>query len=100
MEDITITNQNGEVFVWAVGPFFWKNRGLGEVEVGIESQKAPYQDGSTYIDNTLENRALSMEGTIIAKGNPDALPAARRKLQRVLNPKLGEVVIIYRQGES
>lgn len=102
MEDITITNQNGEsICLGRRGPFFLeKIEGLGEVEVGIESQKAPYQDGSTYIDNTLENRALSMEGTIIAKGNPEALPAARRKLQRVLNPKLGEVVIIYRQGEK
>ena len=102
MEDITITNQNGEsICLGHRGPFFLeKIEGLGEVEVGIESQKAPYQDGSTYIDNTLENRALSMEGTIIAKGNPEALPAARRKLQRVLNPKLGEVVIIYRQGEK
>jgi hypothetical protein len=101
VEDITITNQNGEsICLGHRGPFFLeKIEGLGEVGVGIESQKAPHQDGSTYIDNTLENRALSMEGTIIAKGNPEALPAARRKLQRVLNPKLGEAVIIYRQGE-
>ena len=102
MEDITITNQNGEsICLGHRGPFFLeKIEGLGEVGVGIESQKAPHQDGSTYIDNTLENRALSMEGTIIAKGNPEALPAARRKLQRVLNPKLGEGSDHLSQRES
>lgn len=102
MEDITITNQKGEsVCLGRQGPFFLeKVGGLGELGVGIESQKAPYQDGSTYINNTLENRALSMEGMIITKSNPGAVPTERRRMQRVLNPKLGEVVIAYRRGEA
>ena len=50
VEDITITNQNGEsICLGRRGPFFLeKIEGLGEVEVGIESQKAPYQDCLLY----------------------------------------------------
>ena len=36
---------------------------------------------------------------IVTKDNPTAVKEARRKMQRVLNPKLGEVVITY-QGKE
>ncbi len=102
MDSIIITNQKGEsINLGRQGPFFLeKIEGVGEVGVSIESQKAPYQDGSTYIDNTLENRAINIEGTIITKSNPDALLAARRRMQRVLNPKTGEVIITYQQRDQ
>jgi hypothetical protein len=100
MQEIIITNQNGESITLSnQAPYFLETiDGIGEVGVAIESQKSPYQDGSTYIDNTLENRALTMEGMIVTKD--DALLAARRLMQRVVNPKLGEVTITYRQGEQ
>lgn len=100
MESITITNSQGErVVLGRQGPYFLEALdGAGDVAVRVQSQKAPYQDGSTYIDNVLENRALCIEGMIIAKGDPEALSLARRRLQRVLNPKTGGVTISYRQG--
>jgi len=102
MDSILITNQNGEnITLSNQAPYFLETiDGAGEVPVAIESQKAPFQDGSTYIDNTLENRALSIEGMIVTKSNPGALLAARRQMQRVLNPKLGEVTITYYQGDQ
>ncbi len=102
MQEIIIANQNKEsITLGRLAPYFLETlEGAGEVGVNIESQKAPYQDGSTYIDNTLENRALTMEGMIITKDNPGALLAARRLMQKVINPKLGEVTITYRQGEQ
>ncbi len=102
MQEIIITNQNGEsITLGNQAPYFLETvDGVGEVPVALESQKAPKQDGSTYIDNTLENRAISIEGTIITKGHPAAVLAARRLMQRVLNPKSGEVTITYHQGNQ
>ncbi|AEE92512.1 putative Phage-related tail protein [Tepidanaerobacter acetatoxydans Re1] len=100
MQEIIITNQNGEsITLGNRAPFFLETiDGVGEVGVAIESQKAPKQDGSTYIDSTLGNRAITIKGMIIAKGDPDAVLQARRLMQRVINPKLDEVNIVYRQG--
>ncbi len=101
MDSIIITNQNGEsITLGNQAPYFLETiDGVGEVPVAIESQKAPKQDGSTYIDNTLENRAISIEGTITTKGDPAAVLVARRLMQRVLNPKSGEVTLTYHQRE-
>jgi hypothetical protein len=38
---------------------------------------------------------MTIEGTILTRSNPDELLNARRKMQEVLNPKLGEVTIKY-----
>jgi hypothetical protein len=96
-----IINKNGEQIVLGnQAPYFLeKIDGAGEVPVAIESQKAPRQDGSTYLDNVLDNRAISIEGMIITKGDPNAALEARRLMQRVLNPKLDAVTITYHQRE-
>ncbi len=101
MQEIIITNLNGESLTLSnQAPYFLETlEGAGEVPVSIDSQKAPKQDGSTYIDNTLENRAISIEGMIITKHNSAFVLEARRKMQRVLNPRLGEVTITYYQGD-
>lgn len=101
MEEIIIINKNGEKIVLGnQGPFFLeKIDGVGEVPVALENQKAPKQDGSNYLGNVLDNRAISIEGTIITKGDPNAVLAARRLMQQVLNPKLGEVIIAYQDKE-
>lgn len=101
MDELIITNQKGEsITLGNQAPYFLEVLdGIGEVPVVIESQKPPYQDGSTYIDNTLENWAITIEGMIVTKFNPETIKEARRKMQRVLNPKLGEVKIIY-QGKK
>lgn len=102
MGSIIITNQNGEsITLGNQAPYFLETiDGVGEVPVAIESQKAPKQDGSTYLDNVLDNRAVSIEGTIITKGDPAAVLMARRKMQKVLNPKLGSVAVTYHQGNQ
>lgn len=95
MQEVTITNKDGEQIILSNrAPFFLeKIDGVGEVPVVIESQKAPRQDGSTYIDNTLGERVLNIEGMILCDSK--SLPLARRQLQKVLNPKLEEVIITY-----
>lgn len=101
MDKIIITNINGEsITLGNESPYFLQIlEGASELPVTIESQKAPKQDGSTYFDNTLENRAFTIEGMIVTKNNPSLVNEARRKMQRVLNPKMGEVIIAY-QGKE
>lgn len=98
MDSITITNKNGEsIILGSKAPYFLQALdGVGNVPVIIQSQKSPKQDGSTYLDNTLDNRAISIEGMIVTKNDSSDVIKARRKMQRVLNPKLGEVNIYYR----
>lgn len=102
MDRIVITNKDGEsITLGNQAPYFLEIfDGVGNVPVTIESQKAPKQDGSTYIDNTIENRAISIEGMIITRNNPNEVLEYRRKMQRVLNPKLGEVTVTYYYGEQ
>lgn len=101
MDKIIITNQSDEsIILGNMAPYFLQILdGVGDVPVTIESQKAPKQDGSTYIDSTLENRAITIEGMIITKYNPEAIKEARRKMQKVLNPKLGLVTLTH-QGKE
>lgn len=96
---LKITNKNGEsVTLGNEAPFYLEmiDESLG---VHIESQKSPKQDGSTYIDNTLDIRAISIEGIIITRNNPREVSEYKRKMERVLNPKLGEVTILH-QGKE
>ena len=101
MEIVTITNKHGEsITLGNAAPYYLEILdGVGEVPINIESQKSPYQDGSTYIDSVFGDRSISIEGMIITRDSSSFAKEARRKMQRVLNPKLGEVVIKYEDKE-
>jgi hypothetical protein len=97
--NVVITNKKGEsITLGNQAPYFLEkiDTNLG---VDIENQKSPNQDGLTYIDNTLDSRAISIEGMIITKNNPNMVLECKRKMQKVLNPKLGEVALLY-QGKE
>ena len=96
MDKVTIKNKHGDqIILGNQAPFYLEK--IDEVlGVDIENQKSPRQDGSTYIDNTLDTRSISMEGIIITKNNLKEVDEYKRKMQRVLNPKLGEVEIYYK----
>jgi hypothetical protein len=99
-EDLTklkITNINGEsIMLGNSAPFFLEQiDGVGSLGVELENQKSPNQDGLTYINNTLSSRDISIEGIIISRNKPDETLSLRRQMQKVLNPKLGEVIIEY-----
>lgn len=97
MEKVTITNKHGEsITLGNAAPYYLEILdGVGEVSISIESQKSPYQDGSTYIDSVFENRAISIEGMIVTRNNPAIVKEARRKMQRVLNPRRCQVVVEF-----
>jgi Phage tail protein len=68
--------------------------GLGDVDADIQTQKAPYQDGSTYLDSTLGNRVLSLEVAIKGE-DPKDVQQKRSVLSSIFNPKLGLGVVKY-----
>ena len=83
-------NELGESVVFSNRPpFILQNiEGLGDVDVNVQMQKAPYQDGETHIDSLLAARPIRLEVSIVGK-NVDEL---RRYLSRVTNPKISGVL--------
>lgn len=101
MQRIIFTNARGQsVELKSSAPFLLESiDGLGDVDADIQTQKAPFQDGSTYIDSVLQERAISLEIVIIASDKPTLLQK-RQYLASVFNPKLGKGVLRYENGET
>ena len=91
LQKVTFTNAMGESIELYQKPFFLnKIEGLGDVEAEIESQKAPGQDGTTFIDVTLEERFIPIEVVILEEFQKN-----RRLISRIFNPKLGPGTLVY-----
>lgn len=101
LSSVVITNTKGEsITLGNAAPIFLERiDGVGNIGVELENQKSPKQDGLTYIDNTFSSRNISLEGIIICKEDPEGVMKIKRKIQRVLNPKLGEITITYQEKE-
>ena len=89
-ESITFSN-NSSFFIGSV-------EGLGDVDANNQSQKAPYQDGDSYIDSNLEPRFLSFQVTIRGLNDTD-ISEKRSQLASLFNPKLGLGVFDYKYGD-
>lgn len=101
MPSLTITNTAGlSVTLGNTAPYYIETiDGLSEVPVLFETQKAPKQHGATYLGSTLEEREITIEGTIITRQNPSELQAKKRLLQRVVNPVSQQPVLLrYQDG--
>jgi len=100
MERVTFINSKGQsVELGNNSPFILtKFEGTGAVNVDIQTQKSPFQDGETYIDNLLEPRSISIEIMILADDTEEMMEN-RRKLLQAFNPKLGEGKLIYEYGK-
>ncbi|MED4358735.1 phage tail family protein [Geobacillus stearothermophilus] len=72
--------------------------GLGDVDADIQTQKAPFQDGSTYIDSVLQERPISIQIAILARDTATLLQH-RQYLAAVFNPKLGPGTLRYENDE-
>ncbi|ADU95283.1 phage tail family protein [Geobacillus sp. Y412MC52] len=101
MQRIIFTNARGQsVELKSSAPFLLQSiDGLGDVDADIQTQKAPFQDGSTYIDSVLQERAISLEIAILASDTATLLQQ-RQFLASVFNPKLGKGVLRYENGET
>lgn len=97
---MTFTNSSGESITFRLGSSFMINNveGLGEVGADIQTQKAPFQDGSTFIDAVMVERDISFNVTIKGK-NDTEVSKNRATLGRVFNPKLGIGTLRYQYGD-
>jgi Phage tail protein len=100
MQRIIFTNARGQsVELKSSAPFLLQSiDGLGDVDSDIQTQKSPFQDGSTYIDSVLQERAISLEVAILA--DKSTLLEKRQYLASVFNPKLGPGKLRYENGET
>jgi hypothetical protein len=96
MQRITFTNARGQsVELKSSAPFLLQSiDGLGDVDADIQTQKAPFQDGSTYIDSVLQERTISLQIAILATNKPTLLQQ-RQYLASIFNPKLGPGKLRY-----
>lgn len=101
MEKLTFINSLGESVTMTDSPPFVLTsvQGLGAVQTNIQTQKSPYQDGVTYLGNTLEPRSVSMELSITSN-NEFEMSTLRQRLLRVFNPKLGIGTLVYEFGNT
>jgi len=90
VERLTFTNAAGqEVTFKETRPLLLLSiAGTGAPETDVQMQKAPFQDGQTYIDSLLEPRALTVQAAIFALTSQEIFER-RRDLSRAFNPKLG-----------
>jgi hypothetical protein len=96
MQKVTFTNARGESIIFSDSPpyLLLSFTGTGEIPTDIGTQKAPYQDGVTYVDSMLQGRPLDIQCEISAT-TPEELFSLRREISKVFNPKLGEGIISY-----
>lgn len=95
MQKVTFTNAKGQSILIYLKPFFLNNiTGLGDVISDNGFQKAPFQDGNTFIGSVLQSRSITIETTIFGE-NADETLKKRQEFVSIFNPKLGEGVIRY-----
>lgn len=84
------------------GPPYYRVKsigGLGDVESDIQTQKSPYQDGSTYVASYLNERVIPIELKVYGENEVD-LSEKRKYLSRVFNPKHGIGTLKVTIGEN
>lgn len=97
MDQIKISKNGESIILGKVEPYFVEIFD-DSLNAEIKSQKSPFQDGSKYKSSNLEDRIILIEGMIIVKSEVISLVDARRKMQRIINPKNGLILISYKEN--
>lgn len=100
-EQIIYTNSQGvSIELTNDAPFLLENvEGKGTIDADIQTQKAPFQDGVTYIDSLLNERSMELK-VLILENNHDELLRKRQFISSVFNPKLGIGTLVYMNGKT
>ncbi|MDY7044434.1 phage tail family protein [Virgibacillus sp. M23] len=101
MQKVVFENNRGSSITFSNQPPFVLSsiEGLGDLEASIQDQKAPYQDGSTFIDSSMETRPIPIEFSILAN-NYSEISKYRNKVSSIFNPKLGEGLLTYENNSG
>lgn len=97
MQKLTWQNANGDSVNLTSFPYGITNwEGFSGVDLNIQSQQVPMQDGAVFLDALLEPRVLTVTLAINDNNNLENRYKYRRELIHILNPKLGEGYLIYK----
>lgn len=98
MQKLTFTNIRGQsIELNSIPPYILtKVEGLGDVSAENQTQKAPFQDGTTYINTMLGERFIALEVSITQTGA--TISEARKTFASIFNPKLGPGSLQYVHG--
>ena len=96
MQKLVFRNPNGEEIDFPSGDFgITKWEGFSHVDMDVQSQQVPFNDGSVFLDALLGERELSITVAVNDENNLEKRYRLKRKLIHCLNPKLGEGELIY-----
>lgn len=70
-------------------------QGLDFADINVQEQKAPFQDGSTPIDQLFQPRSIVIQGSILVAQNLAEIDAQKRLVIAALNPKAGPGSAVY-----
>jgi hypothetical protein len=73
--------------------------GLGGLDTDIQTEKGPFQNGSTFISLTLSDRPITIDADIRGK-NADEIHEKRMLISEIFNPLLGPGELIYENASS
>lgn len=98
-EKVTFINARGQsIDLSNRRPFLLQSvDGKGNITATVQTQKAPYQDGATFIDSELEIRPMALNVNIHSSTSEE-LEELKQLLTTVFNPKLGPGKLIYSKG--
>jgi Phage tail protein. len=102
MRILTFINSLGQSITFGGGSEYYITslEGIDAPALNVFSQKAPFQDGSTYIDGLYDIRDINIQGGIAIAQDLSAIQTARRNMLSVLNPKLGTGTLAYQNNNT
>lgn len=97
---LTFINANDEEFGISPPNYLLLNfDGFEQGQVDIQSSKAPYQDGETYIDNLFSKKIITLEIALFGKNQQEVLDR-RLIISRMFNTRLGVGKLRFAQVEG
>ncbi len=99
MQKLIFINKNETEIDLTSGAFgitYWE--GLSNTELNIQTQQVPFNDGGVFLDALMEQREITVTVAVADDGDLEKRYELKRQLISVLNPKLGEGILIYRNN--
>ena len=94
MESFTFTNSRNETVILTCEEPLWLREWEEDSGAMIHLQKAPYQDGKTFIDSVLDPKFITINFEIF---DDYGVSQYRALLSRIFNPKLGMGLLVYQK---
>lgn len=93
------TDSNGQVLILDTPYRLTDIAGVGVPAAEIQTQKAPFQQGKTLVDQLFNERTVTLEVSIVASSRADLL-TYRARLASLFNPLSGEGVLAWEQPDG